>query len=162
MTKIWQYCFETLLDYLWIRVHLCTFLFYSFQYTRTSLWSNMKPRFVFTNYQFLWNSKVVWLWSVVYQIYLPINLFFFFLDESDNQTCSLISPRCSLEFWRLSPPFSIFLLLPLPTRPSRTICEFTNFHKYIFLSSKTIYLKTKTGLCDCYLYVIMKRCHLYR
>ena len=32
------------------------FLFYSFQYTRTSLWSNMKPRFVFTNYQLLWNS----------------------------------------------------------------------------------------------------------
>ena len=35
------------------------FLFYSFQYTRTSLWSNMKPRFVFTNYQLLWNSKVI-------------------------------------------------------------------------------------------------------
>ena len=36
------------------------------------------------------------------------------------------------------------------------------FHKYICPSSKTIFLKTKTGLCDCYLYVIMKRCHLYR
>ena len=35
------------------------FLFYSFQYTRTSLWSNMKQRFVFTNYQLLWNSKVI-------------------------------------------------------------------------------------------------------
>ena len=139
MTKIWQYCFETLLDYLWIRVHLCTFLFYSFQYTRTSLWSNMKPRFVFTNYQFLWNSKVVWLWSVVYQNYLPINLFHFFLDGFDNQTCSLILPRCSLEFWRSSPPFSIFLLLPLPTRPSRTICEFKVFSQ-IYMSKLLSYI----------------------
>ena len=101
-----------------------TFLSYSFQYTRTSSWSNMRPRFVFTDYQLLWNSKVVWLWTVVYWIYLPINISLLFLDGSDNQTCSLILPRCLLEFWRLSPPFSIFLLLPLPTRPSRTICEF--------------------------------------
>ena len=35
------------------------FLFNSFQYTRTSLWSNMKPRFAFTNHQLLWNSEVI-------------------------------------------------------------------------------------------------------
>ena len=40
--------------------------------------------------------------------------------------------------------------------------NFKYFHKYICQSSKTIYLKTKTGLCDCYICVIVKRCHLYR
>ena len=57
---------------------------------------------------------------------MPINLFLFLLDGSDKQTCSFILPRCSLEFWRLSPPFSIFLLLPLPTRPSRKVTEFSS------------------------------------
>ena len=139
-----------------------TFLFYSFRYTRTSLWSNMKPRFVFTNYQFLWSSKVVWLWAVVYQIYLPINLFLFLLDGVTIKPAHISCPgvRWSFGAYHLHSLFSCCCLC-LQDHQGQYV-NFEYFHKYICPSSKTIFLKTKTGLFDCYLCVIVKRCQLYR
>ena len=119
--------------YLWIRVHLCYFPLLQLSIYQNFLVEQYEAKVcIHQLLAFVEQQSRLTLSSCISNLLANKPLPFLF-RWGDNQTCSHILPRCSLEFWRLSPPFSIFLLLPLPTRPSRTICEFWVFSQ-IYMS----------------------------
>ena len=162
MTKIWQYHFETLLDYLWIQVHLCKFPLLQLSIYQNFLVEQYEAKVCIHQLSaFVEQQSCRTLNSCILNLLANEPLPFLFWWKWQTNLLTYLA-QVFAGVLALITSILYFLAAAFAYKTIKDNMWILNIFTNISIQVLNYTLKTKTVLCDCYLCAIMKRYHLHK